>query len=230
MQLKALDITPELIAGFDRIGYRHLPVDNARSAEGARHHARVRPLRRGSARDAAASRRARAVEDVRPDRPALLLTTRWQVATDSAVRASEAAANRNVGRLVEPGGGPSRPLAPSPHKTRGISMRRPLWIATAGLIAATCPRAGRRAAVLCSPRCQRPRIADDRLRCRLLCAVRAAHGLRHRPARPGLPARPRKHAKRDWQRRRARLRRNCRQCRHQRRAAEHQGRDARRRP
>jgi hypothetical protein len=27
VQLKALDITPAFIAGFDRIGYRHLPVD-----------------------------------------------------------------------------------------------------------------------------------------------------------------------------------------------------------
>jgi hypothetical protein len=25
--MKALDITPEFIAGFDRIGYRNLPVD-----------------------------------------------------------------------------------------------------------------------------------------------------------------------------------------------------------
>ena len=27
MQLKALQITPEFIAGFDRVGYRHLPIE-----------------------------------------------------------------------------------------------------------------------------------------------------------------------------------------------------------
>ena len=36
VQLKALDITPDFVAGFDRAGYRRLPVETLGPVEGAR--------------------------------------------------------------------------------------------------------------------------------------------------------------------------------------------------
>ena len=36
------DITPDIITGYQRIGYRNLPVDTLVAAQGARHHAGVR--------------------------------------------------------------------------------------------------------------------------------------------------------------------------------------------